>query len=105
MKTTNRKLILSLIGALIVICAFGVSIYAVNARITLMGDELSDSQYCDIAKLIYDTDGFIFPALFTGCEDPRKTAERVFLNRTTASSTRLLLMELFHQSLKMKKDP
>lgn len=41
-------------------------------------DELSDSQYCDIAKLIYDTDGFIFPALFTGCEDPRKTAERVF---------------------------
>ena len=58
MKTTNRKLILSLIGALIVICAFGVSIYAVNARITLMGDELSDSQRSIVDLMLNSMDHF-----------------------------------------------
>lgn len=36
---------------------------------------LLDEQYKEIANLIYDTDGYIFPALFENNDNPRKAAE------------------------------
>lgn len=39
-------------------------------------DELLDEQYCEIARLIYDTDDYIFPALFESNEIPRVAAEK-----------------------------
>lgn len=40
-------------------------------------DILTDVQYRDIAGLIYATDSFIFPALFSGASDTRIAAENV----------------------------
>ncbi len=44
----------------------------------LKADEpLTDTQYKDIARLIYETDPYIYPALFSGTEEPEAAAEEV----------------------------
>lgn len=48
-----------------------------STRQLITDEDLSDEHYRNIAKLIFDTDDYIFPALFEGCEDPRKSAEVV----------------------------
>jgi ribosomal protein S18 acetylase RimI-like enzyme len=56
-------------------------------------DSLTDTQYRDIAQLIYETDPYIYPALFSGCENPSEAAKTVI--------SRLLMSgidDMFHKN-------